>query len=82
MYLLLYPKAPLHAALRAHPAPEADVFRALQRITPTQLLAEGRVYGGGLHKVEPKELAQIRAREVLQSIETEVRIERQGSLFA
>ncbi len=81
VYLLLYPKAPLHAALRAQPHVEESIFRALQRITPTQLLAEGRVYGGGLHKVEPKELAHIPAREVLQSIETDVRVEHQGRLF-
>jgi len=81
VYLMLYPKAPLDATLRAHPELEANVFRALQRITPTQLLSEGRVYGGGLHKVEPKELAQIPAQEVLQGIETNVRIERQAKLF-
>ena len=42
-----------------------------------QLVAEGRVYGGGLHKVEPKELAQIPARLVLESIQAHVRIEEQ-----
>jgi hypothetical protein len=40
------------------------------------------VYGGGLHKVEPKELAQITAREVLDSIDGHVRIERQEKSFA
>jgi len=40
------------------------------------------VYGGGLHKVEPKELAQIPARDVLRSITGYVRIERQEKLFA
>ena len=58
------------------------MFEALQRITPAQLLSEGRVYGGGLHKVEPKELAQIPARSVLESIKGHVRIEHQESLFA
>jgi hypothetical protein len=46
------------------------VFEALQRITPAQLISEGRVYGGGLHKMEPKELAQISARSVLDAIAT------------
>jgi len=36
----------------------------------------------GLHKVEPKELAQIPARVVLESIDTHLRIERQEKLFA
>ena len=58
------------------------VFEALQSITPAQLLSEGRVYGGGLHKLEPKELAQISARAVLESIGGHVRIERQEKLFA
>jgi adenine-specific DNA-methyltransferase len=54
----------------------------LQRITPAQLVSEGRVYGGGLHKVEPKELAQIPARTVLENIDGYIRIEHQERLFA
>ena len=46
------------------------------------LVSGGRVYGGGLHKVEPNELAQISAREVLDSIDGQLRIERQEKLFA
>jgi len=82
VYLMLYPKSSLREALKNHPELEAKVFAALQRITPGQLVAEGRVYGGGLHKVEPKELAQIPAREVLESIAGHIRIERQEKLFA
>lgn len=68
VYLLLYPIGPLRTALKEHPALHAQVFEALRRIAPKQLIAEGRVYGGGLHKVEPKELAQISARPVLDAI--------------
>jgi adenine-specific DNA-methyltransferase len=82
VYLMLYPKGALLSALKDHPELEERVFKALQRITPSQLVSEGRVYGGGLHKVEPKELAQIPAREVLDSIDGHVRIERQENLFA
>jgi adenine-specific DNA-methyltransferase len=77
LYLMLYPAGPLRAALKQHPELHAHVFEALQRITPTQLITEGRVYGGGLHKVEPKELAQIPARPVLDAIRTHVHIEEQ-----
>jgi len=81
VYLMLYPIGPLRAALRSHPELHAHVFEALQRITPARLVSEGRVYGGGLHKVEPKELAQIPARLVLDSIEAHVRIEQQLRMF-
>ncbi|MGH9375007.1 MAG: Eco57I restriction-modification methylase domain-containing protein [Terriglobia bacterium] len=82
VYLMLYPQGPLRAALKSNPELEEDIFKALQRITPAQLLSEGRVYGGGLHKVEPKELARIPARVVLESISTHVRIGWQRKLFA
>ena len=81
VYLMLYPKGRLRDALKQHPELQAHVFEALQRITPAQLLSEGRVYGGGLHKVEPNELAQIPARLVLDSIETHVHIEHQIPMF-
>jgi predicted RNA methylase len=81
VYLMLYPTGALRAALKAHPELHVQVFEALQRITPAQLLAEGRVYGGGLQKVEPRELAQIPARVILDRIETHVRIEEQLAMF-
>jgi adenine-specific DNA-methyltransferase len=80
VYLMLYPKSCLQEALAKHPEFEARVFGALQRITPAQLQSEGRVYGGGLHKVEPKELAQIPARTVLEVL-PQVDLQLQGNLF-
>jgi hypothetical protein len=69
VYLMLYPRSRLQEALTNHPELAAKVFVALQSLTPAQFISAGRVYGGGLHKVEPKELAQIPARAVLESIE-------------
>jgi adenine-specific DNA-methyltransferase len=77
VYLMLYPTGPLRTALKEHPELHVHVFKALQSIAPAQLVSQGRVYGGGLHKVEPKELAQISARMVLDSIQTHVRIDEQ-----
>ncbi|MGC2162193.1 MAG: hypothetical protein WA634_09815 [Silvibacterium sp.] len=81
VYLLLYPKGPLLQVLRQSPNLYEQVFEALNRISPAQFLSEGRVYGGGLHKVEPKELAQVSAYTVLDSVDTLLHIEQQTSLF-
>ncbi len=81
VYLMLYPKSRLREALESRPELEARIFEALQRITPDRFVSEGRVYGGGLHKVEPKELAKIPANDVLESLGGCVRIERQEELF-
>jgi adenine-specific DNA-methyltransferase len=81
VYLMLYPKGQLRSALKKCPELEHRVFEALQRITPAQLLSESRVYGGGLHKVEPNELSRISARGVLDAIGSEVRVEQQVPLF-
>jgi len=81
VYLMLYPKSRLQEALTNHPELAARVFEALQSITPAQLLSEGCVWGG-LHKVEPKELALIPARAVLEVMDGHVRIEHQEKLFA
>jgi hypothetical protein len=82
VYLMLYPQARLRDALNAQPDLQSSVFEALKRIDPSQVLSEGRVYGGGLHKVEPKELAQIPVRLVLETIGGPLGIERQERLFA
>lgn len=82
VYLMLYPKGSLRTALNQHPELQPRVFAALQRITSAEFVSEGRVYGGGLHKMEPKELARVPARGVVESLDGHVRDERQEELFA
>jgi hypothetical protein len=47
--------------LRKHPDRAADVFALLRQVTGHELRGEGRVYGGGLNKIEPSELGRISA---------------------
>lgn len=56
-YLLLYPKGPLRRRLAERPELRREVWQALNALGPALLKGEGRVYGGGLHKLEPRELA-------------------------
>lgn len=61
LYLMLYPTGNLAWLLREHPDYAADVFALLGQVTGHELRGEGRVYGGGLNKIEPSELARISA---------------------
>ena len=61
VYLMLYPKPLLAAALTAHPTLYRYVWEFLNSIDGATLISEGRVYGGGLYKLEPKELANVPA---------------------
>jgi hypothetical protein len=61
VYLMLYPSRDLMPALHADPGLARAVLRCLVAIGPQALKDEGRVYGGGLHKLEPKELANVPA---------------------
>lgn len=61
LYLLLYPKDGLARMLQEHPDRTADVFALLGDVTGYELRGEGRIYGGGLNKIEPGELAHISA---------------------
>lgn len=55
VYLLLYPKPALASAIQRDPGLLDRIFHYLQSIKDVERV--GRVYGGGLKKVEPKELA-------------------------
>jgi len=68
VYLLLSPKGALKAALGARPDLYPIVFSHLQSLAGAHLIKEGRVYGGGLHKMEPKELANLPADALAQLI--------------
>jgi adenine-specific DNA-methyltransferase len=65
VYLILYPKPALEKALRDDPQLAHRVWLALNTITPEAFMREGRVYGGGLYKMEPNELGNIPADKVL-----------------
>jgi adenine-specific DNA-methyltransferase len=64
VYLLLYPKEPVARILRAQPELWERLFRTLQMIHADHFRAEGRVYGGGLFKMEPAELMRLPAGEL------------------
>ncbi|QBK25291.1 Eco57I restriction-modification methylase domain-containing protein [Ureibacillus thermophilus] len=64
VFLLLYPKGSLKKALNNDPLLYEAVFNALQSIGHEQFIKAGREYGGGLKKVEPKELGKISAKKL------------------
>jgi hypothetical protein len=43
-----------------------EVGQALDRISDETLMGEGRVYGGGLHKLELRELGNAIAQKILE----------------
>lgn len=81
VYLMLYPKAPLARATSSTAGREA-VWRALRRSVEAQWSESGRVYGGGLHKVEPGELGRIRADALIDACpESRGELVRQAALL-
>ncbi len=82
LYLMLYPRDALADMLRRHPGRAADLFALLGQITAHELRGEGRVYGGGLNKIEPRELARISAALFVERWpQLERAVQRQGKLF-
>lgn len=61
MYLMLYPTPLLQTYVDSVEGGIEKVHEALLALTAGDLRDGGRVYGGGLHKMEPKELASLPA---------------------
>lgn len=60
-YLMMYPKGALLDALLSGAVSLEQVHSSLLAITPTQIRNGGRVYGGGLWKLEPREMESLDA---------------------
>ena len=58
-FICLYPKPELQALLEEHPEREEALLSLLNAIPRTVLENAGRSYGGGLRKIEPKELRSV-----------------------
>ena len=66
VYLMLYPRGPVERALQDNPTLKRRIWEFLNEICPNVMLGEGRVYGGGLHKLEPKELDNVPATRIAE----------------
>jgi hypothetical protein len=65
---MLYPKSSLKATLDNNPNLLKKVWQILNQISEPTLIDEGRVYGGGLHKLEPKELGNANAHQLVDAL--------------
>ena len=63
-YLMLYPKAFLGEEITQSPDVLRKIWKILTNITASDLECEGRIYGGGLKKIEPKELSRVRCPQL------------------
>ena len=63
-YLLLYPKDNLKKKIQDNETSYSQIWNALKCIDVNDIEMEGRVYGGGLKKIEPKELSKVKCREL------------------
>jgi hypothetical protein len=80
LYLMLYPQNGLASMLQRHPERAEAVFGLLGEVTGHELRGEGRVYGGGLHKIEPRELAHVSAQSFVDlwpELKREVSLQRE-----
>lgn len=66
VYLLMYPKPWLGRMMGQDPNLIRQIWQILNQMPTESILGEGRVYGGGLHKLEPKELGNVDASLLLE----------------
>jgi adenine-specific DNA-methyltransferase len=80
-YLMLYPKGKFKRAIESDYKFRHAVWQGLSSIGPEMLIGKGRLYGGGLHKMEPKELANVHADAILHLLSEGGKPDAQRTLF-
>ena len=65
-YLMLYPKEHLQKAISDNPNSVYRIWELLKSISGNDIEEEGRVYGGGLKKIEPRELAKVPCGDLME----------------
>ena len=58
-FLMLYPRRQLMGMLSKNRECAQEIWNLLVAIPPQEILAAGRSYGGGLQKIEPRELSNV-----------------------
>lgn len=81
VYLAMYPTPLLARAMALDATLIRRVWTVLNDMAPEHLLGEGRVYGGGLHKLEPRELANVPAQDIAALLAPAERPRKQGDLL-
>ena len=80
-WLALYPTPLLAGILQQNRGLDVEVLKQLNSLPPEMLIDVGRVYGGGMYKLEPKEMARIDADLLLTQLRIEKLIAKRGWLF-
>ena len=70
-YLLLYPKKEYKYLFNSKDFSH-EIWKMLNEISSDDFLQQGRFYGGGLHKIEPRELLNIPARGIGKLLAQEI----------
>lgn len=64
---MLYPKEDLRKAISDNPNSVYRIWELLKAISGSDIEEEeGRVYGGGLKKIEPRELAKVPCGDLME----------------
>lgn len=79
VYLMLYPNSDYSNCLKDRNVLD-EVWSQLNSIPTEKIVMGGRVYGGGLHKIEPKELMSVPASQIA-SVLVPLQSNRQLPLF-
>lgn len=81
VFLMLYPVPEVRDHLDQCPASLEALHEALLSYTASDLRRGGRVYGGGLHKMEPKELTQLPAERLINALPIDLDFDGQQTLW-